>query len=423
MSRFSSFQSISPLTDQFTILISHSSTVFVKYSPKIKAVALKLLIQGKSLQTVNKLIETNISTKSLRQWKDLWTRTNQFMRDVLLYLPRGRPLAITVEEWKFVLDLIDKDPTIYLNKIQKAIMEASGEFFPLSTISDDLKQRLGLTRKVAWHVNSAQCHVKRALWSQEIADMPANYLVFVDELAVCVETQHRRMGQSACGWPTNRVKRQSGTICFSMLPGVSTDGVVAVTAQQGSIQRLDFDYFLEYVLIPFMNPFPGPRSLIVMDNCRIHHGGRIAQICKQHHIIHMYLPPYSPNFNPIEKAFAVIKSDLKRTQPLTDSANDSNVIREKVSDVFTPKLMQALPKDCTRDYSPQSAQLVKKLKQAREKKTCALHLKCVLSLAKASIALGDTACRPEIVDAEEAMALFVTLCHPCTFDQDNSNFI
>jgi transposase len=60
----------------------------------------------------------------------------------------------------------------------------------------------------------------------------------------------------------------------------------------------------------------------------------------------MYLPPYSPNFNPIEKAFAVIKSDLKRTQPLTDSANDSNVIREKVSDVFTPKLMQALFRDC-----------------------------------------------------------------------------
>ncbi|PLW16065.1 hypothetical protein PCANC_15356 [Puccinia coronata f. sp. avenae] len=106
-------------------------------------------------------------------------------------------------------------------------------------------------------------------------------------------------------------------------------------------------------------------------------------------------------------------------------------------------------KDCARYYSPQSAQLVKKLKQAREKKTCALkdfHLKvfsafdddylvwlqvvktvaqldCVLSLAKASIALGDTACRPEIVDAEEAMVQFVTLRHPCTFGRDDSDFI
>jgi hypothetical protein len=34
-----------------------------------------------------------------------------------------------------------------------------------------------------------------------------------------------------------------------MLPGVSTDGLVAVTVQQGSIQRLDFEYFQEYVLV------------------------------------------------------------------------------------------------------------------------------------------------------------------------------
>jgi transposase len=95
-----------------------------------------------------------------------------------------------------------------------------------------------------------------------------------------------------------------------------------------------------------MNPFPGPRSVIVMDNCRIHHGGRIAQICEQNHVVHMYLPPYSPDFNPIEKAFAVIKSNLKRTQPLTDSPDNSKVIRKRVSDVFTPDLMMALFCDC-----------------------------------------------------------------------------
>ncbi|OAV92014.1 hypothetical protein PTTG_03580 [Puccinia triticina 1-1 BBBD Race 1] len=106
-------------------------------------------------------------------------------------------------------------------------------------------------------------------------------------------------------------------------------------------------------------------------------------------------------------------------------------------------------KDCARYYSPQSAQLVKKLKQAREKKSCALkdfHLKvflafdedyltwlqvvksiaqldCVLSLAKASIALGETTCRPQIVDSAEAMVKFVTLRHPCTVGRDDSDFI
>ena len=128
-------------------------------------------------------------------------------------------------------------------------------------------------------------------------------------------------------------------------------------------------------------------------------------------------------------------------------------------------------KDCARYYSPQSAQLVKKLKQAREKKTCALkdfHLKvvtgldspricerlkltsshaqvfsafdddylvwlqvvksvaqldCVISLAKASVALGETACRPDIIDSDEAMVKFTTLRHPCTVGRDDSDFI
>jgi hypothetical protein len=127
--------------------------VFVKYSPDIKAVAVKLLIQGKSPETINELLKTNISNKSLQQWKELWSRTNRAIHNASLYLPRGGPLAITVEEREFVLDLIDKDPTIYLNEIQKAILEASGDFFPLSTISDDIKNRLRLTRKVAQHVS------------------------------------------------------------------------------------------------------------------------------------------------------------------------------------------------------------------------------------------------------------------------------
>jgi transposase len=83
-----------------------------------------------------------------------------------------------------------------------------------------------------------------------------------------------------------------------------------------------------------------------MANCRIHHGGHIGQICKQNNVVHMYLPPYSPDFNPIEKGFAVIKSDLKRTQPLSNSPEDSEIIREKASDIFTPELMAALFRDC-----------------------------------------------------------------------------
>lgn len=106
-------------------------------------------------------------------------------------------------------------------------------------------------------------------------------------------------------------------------------------------------------------------------------------------------------------------------------------------------------KDCARYYSPQSALLVKQIKQAREKKSCALkdfHLKvfaafdenyltwlqvvksvaqldCIVSLSKASAALGEPACRPEILDSPEAMVQFVTLRHPCAVGRDDNDFI
>lgn len=106
-------------------------------------------------------------------------------------------------------------------------------------------------------------------------------------------------------------------------------------------------------------------------------------------------------------------------------------------------------KDCARYYSPQSAQLVKKLKQAREKKTSALkdfHLRvfalfdqsypdwlltvktvaeidCLVSLAQASIAIGEPSCRPEIMDLPQAEIRFETLRHPCAVGRDESDFI
>ena len=48
-----------------------------------------------------------------------------------------------------------------------------------------------------------------------------------------------------------------------------------------------------------MNPYPGDNSVIIMDNARIHYDSDL--------ILLVFLPPYSPDYNPIETAFLVIK--------------------------------------------------------------------------------------------------------------------
>ena len=59
-----------------------------------------------------------------------------------------------------------------------------------------------------------------------------------------------------------------------------------------------------------MLPFPQKNSVLVMDNARIHHNVKIISIVEEFGGRVLFLPPYSPDFNPIELAFSVIKSWL-----------------------------------------------------------------------------------------------------------------
>ena len=53
-----------------------------------------------------------------------------------------------------------------------------------------------------------------------------------------------------------------------------------------------------------MNPYPQDRSIIVLDNCAIHKTHALREIVKGHGCLLMFLPPYSPDLNPIEESFS-----------------------------------------------------------------------------------------------------------------------
>ena len=79
-----------------------------------------------------------------------------------------------------------------------------------------------------------------------------------------------------------------------------------------------FFYFVRGSLIPEMRPFDGSNSMsiTVMDNCSIHHTQEVADLFLQAGILLIFLPPYSPDLNPIELAFGYVKGYLKEHQDL-----------------------------------------------------------------------------------------------------------
>ena len=60
-------------------------------------------------------------------------------------------------------------------------------------------------------------------------------------------------------------------------------------------------------------PFNGinPHSVVVLDNCAIHHVAEVKSMLEEIGVLVHYLPPYSPDLNPIEEAFSKVKSVLK----------------------------------------------------------------------------------------------------------------
>ncbi len=94
-----------------------------------------------------------------------------------------------------------------------------------------------------------------------------------------------------------------------ILPALSLDRVLHVDVYEHAVTRNNFQSFVE-ALLDRMHPWPLPNSVIVMDNMAIHKVNSIWEMVEQHGSCLVYLPPYSPDLNPIEEAFSSIKAWL-----------------------------------------------------------------------------------------------------------------
>lgn len=133
---------------------------------------------------------------------------------------------------------------------------------------------------------------------------------------------------------------------YSLLPAIGVKGLLAVKVKEGSIKRYDFEKFLKYSLLPRMQPYPAPNSVLILDNAQIHHGGRIEKLCRDAGIMLRYLPPYCPCLNPIETGFSVLKSSFRRTQSLQNATDIKNEMIDQTCDIFTYKLLKKLYSYC-----------------------------------------------------------------------------
>ena len=103
---------------------------------------------------------------------------------------------------------------------------------------------------------------------------------------------------------------------MTLLWSMSVDGIGPSLAVEGATNREGFETYVEQILAPTLRP----AQVVVMDNLTAHKGERIRELIEQRGCELLYLPPYSPEFNPKEEAFAKIKALVHKAEARTREA-------------------------------------------------------------------------------------------------------
>ena len=147
----------------------------------------------------------------------------------------------------------------------------------------------------------------RSKWWQHVQTLDVSQMVFLDECGVNT-TMHRRFGRSPKGTRCEDGVPRNYASSTTILGALSLQGVQAVMSLEGATDRLAFEAFIEQVLLPTLVP----GQIVILDNLSAHKSQKAQKMVEEARCQWLFLPPYSPDFNPIEMLWSKFKSDLRR---------------------------------------------------------------------------------------------------------------
>ncbi|KIK02605.1 hypothetical protein K443DRAFT_38828, partial [Laccaria amethystina LaAM-08-1] len=118
------------------------------------------------------------------------------------------------------------------------------------------------------------------IYMNQFADLVSDpaMCMFIDEAARNNKNPSCKMGWSLKGLRAAQRQCFVHGQRFSILPVLTLDGIVAYDIYPGSITSELFAKFLREHIIPLTNPYPGPQSVLILDNCNIHHSEVVRQL-------------------------------------------------------------------------------------------------------------------------------------------------
>ena len=217
-----------------------------------------------------------------------------------------------------LIGIILNEPSIYLEELCQRVADllTSTTVSP-STVCRTMR-RYGITRKRIRQVALQRCNALCGTFMAQCSVFSRNQFIWVDETGSDKRDHVRKYGYAIRGTTPVSHRLLARGQRVNAIAALSAEGIVAVDLVSGSVNGEKFFDFLRGSLIPNMMPYDGqnPNSILVMDNCSVHHVHEVVDLIQQSGILLFFLPPYSPHLNPAEEAFSYIKGYLKKHDTL-----------------------------------------------------------------------------------------------------------
>jgi transposase len=156
---------------------------------------------------------------------------------------------------------------------------------------------------------------RRSVFREHVKTIVSERFVFVDECSTNISLApiyaraprgERAYGKAPKNWGKN----------LSLLCAIDSEGVKSSMSVEGAVDSKAFEAYLEHFLAPKLRR----GQIVVMDNLSSHKSKRVERLIEAAGATLLFLPPYSPDMNPIEKAFSKVKGILRKVQARTREA-------------------------------------------------------------------------------------------------------
>nr|XP_004206232.2 uncharacterized protein LOC101241339 [Hydra vulgaris] len=270
---------------------------------------------------------TGLSIRTIQNWiRKLEADQN------IIPKKRGRAARNNIERKREIELLINANNALTTNDMAELMPEEHK--CSTTTIKRELKQ-MGYTRKRLKSIvvarNSAQVIATRFMFCNHVSFLRNLDLVYIDETGFNLHDS-RHYGYALLGsTPFVTVPTQRGRN-VSLICAISVTRCIGFKLKIGAFNTTSMHDWIEQDLRLVLSD---RRYVVLMDNARFHHSSIVESAFRESNCTIQFLPPYSPQLNPIEKFFGVVKNLFKGIQPRPNNSQEMIRIITEILSGFT----------------------------------------------------------------------------------------